>query len=128
MADTTFSNGTVVEVDWAQDVNDHAYDKGAVPHHAASRISVTPTGSIAAITVQAALAELDSEKVAASGGSAANLTLTGTTTASGPITVPAGATLDILNKHIYIEEADTLRLTASSNSYIEAVASYEEIS
>jgi len=92
MADTVFSNGTVVEVDWAQDVNDHAYDKGAVPHHAASRISVTPTGSIAAITVQAALAELDSEKVAASGGSAANLTLTGTTTASGPITVPAGAT------------------------------------
>ena len=44
------------------------------------------------------------------------------------ITVPAGATLDILNKYIYLEEGDSIRLTASSNSYLEAVASYEQIS
>ena len=44
------------------------------------------------------------------------------------MTVPAGATLDILNKYIYLEEGDALRITASSNSYIEAVAAYEDIS
>jgi hypothetical protein len=81
MADTTFSNGTVVEVDWAQDTNDHVYDKGAVAHHAASRISVTPTGNITATTAQAALAELDSEKAALAGA-----------TFTGHIIVPSGAT------------------------------------
>ena len=44
------------------------------------------------------------------------------------MTVPAGATLDVLNKYLYLEEGDALRLTASANSYIEAVASYEQIS
>lgn len=44
------------------------------------------------------------------------------------MTVPAGATLDIISRLIYLEEGDALRLTASSNSYLEAVASYEEIS
>lgn len=43
------------------------------------------------------------------------------------MTVPAGATLDMLSKYIYLEEGDSLRLTASVNSYLEAVASYEEI-
>lgn len=44
------------------------------------------------------------------------------------ISVPAAASLDILNRYIYLLEGDTLRLTASVNSYIEAVASYEIIS
>jgi len=44
------------------------------------------------------------------------------------MTVPAGATIDVLNKFIYLEEGDSLRLTASANSDLEAVASYEEIS
>lgn len=44
------------------------------------------------------------------------------------MTVPAGATLDMLSKYIYLEEGDSLRLTASANSRLEAVASYEEIS
>lgn len=44
------------------------------------------------------------------------------------MTVPAGATLDIISRLIYLEEGDALRLTASSNSYLEAVASYEDIS
>lgn len=44
------------------------------------------------------------------------------------MTVPAGATLDIISNRIYLEEGDSLRLTASSNSYLEAVASYEDIS
>lgn len=44
------------------------------------------------------------------------------------ITVPVGATLDIISSHIYLEEGDLLRLTASSASYLEAIASIEEIS
>lgn len=44
------------------------------------------------------------------------------------ITVPVNATLDVLSKPIYLEENDSLRLTANAVSTIEAVASYEDIS
>jgi hypothetical protein len=44
------------------------------------------------------------------------------------MTVPAGATLDIISSRIYLEEGDTLRLTASINSYLDGVCSYEDIS
>lgn len=44
------------------------------------------------------------------------------------ITVPADASLDVINKAIYLEEGDSLRLTASVNSDLEGVCSYEEIS
>ena len=43
------------------------------------------------------------------------------------VAVPADATLDIISKSIYLEEGDTLRLTASANSDLEAVCSYEII-
>lgn len=44
------------------------------------------------------------------------------------MTVPAGATLDIISSRIYLQEGDTLRLTASANSYLQGVCSYEDIS
>ena len=44
------------------------------------------------------------------------------------ISVPADATLDIISKSIYLEEGDSLRITASANSDLGAVCSYEEIS
>ena len=44
------------------------------------------------------------------------------------ISVPADATLDIISKSIYLEEDDSLRLTANANSDLEAVCSYEDIS
>ena len=44
------------------------------------------------------------------------------------IVVPADATLDVVSKPIYLEEGDTLRLTANATSDLEAVCSYEEIS
>ena len=44
------------------------------------------------------------------------------------VSVPADPTLDVISKSIYLEEGDTLRLTASANSDLEAVCSYEEIS
>lgn len=43
------------------------------------------------------------------------------------ISVPVGATLDILSKSVYLEEGDTLRLTAGTVSALEAVGSYEII-
>jgi hypothetical protein len=44
------------------------------------------------------------------------------------VTVPANASLDIITKAIYLEEGDSLRLTANSANKLEAVTSYEEIS
>lgn len=44
------------------------------------------------------------------------------------VVVPADATLDVLAKAIYLEEGDSLRLTANTASDLEAVCSYEEIS
>lgn len=44
------------------------------------------------------------------------------------VTISAKMTLDVLSKFIYLEEGDSLRLTASAASKLEAIASYEEIS
>ncbi len=44
------------------------------------------------------------------------------------VVVPADATLDVISKAIYLEEGDSLRLTANASSDLEAVCSYEEIS
>ena len=44
------------------------------------------------------------------------------------VVVPADATVDVLSKAIYLEEGDSLRLTANAASDLEAVCSYEEIS
>jgi hypothetical protein len=44
------------------------------------------------------------------------------------ISVPSASTLDVVSKSIYLEEGDTLRLTANTVSKLEAVCSYEDIS
>ena len=44
------------------------------------------------------------------------------------VIVPADATLDVISKAIYLEEGDSLRLTAGAASDLEAVCSYEELS
>jgi len=44
------------------------------------------------------------------------------------MTVPAGATLDILTSPLYLEEGDSLRLTANANGDLQGVLSYEDIS
>jgi hypothetical protein len=43
------------------------------------------------------------------------------------ITVPADATLDLISKHIYLEEGDKITALASASSDLEIVVSYEEI-
>ena len=47
---------------------------------------------------------------------------------SSAISVVANTTVDVISKSIYLEEGDSLRLTASANGDLEAVCSYEEIS
>ena len=43
------------------------------------------------------------------------------------IIIPPDASLDVLSKPIYLEEGDSIRLTAGGDSDLEAVCSYEEI-
>lgn len=44
------------------------------------------------------------------------------------VTVPANASFDVFSsKAFYLEEGDSMRLTASANTKLEAVCSYEEI-
>lgn len=44
------------------------------------------------------------------------------------ISVPADSSIDVISKAVFLEEGDSLRLTASAASDLEAVCSYEEIS
>jgi hypothetical protein len=44
------------------------------------------------------------------------------------VSVPADSTLDVISKAIYLEEGDSIRLTASATNDLEAVCSYVEIS
>jgi hypothetical protein len=44
------------------------------------------------------------------------------------VEIPANTTLDVVSKSVYLEEGDSLRLTASAASDLEAVCSFEEIS
>ena len=44
------------------------------------------------------------------------------------IVVPADATLDVVNKSLYLEEGDALRLTANTANDLQAVCSYEDLS
>lgn len=44
------------------------------------------------------------------------------------VSIPAGAGLDVLSKSIYLQEGDSLRLTADTVSKLQAVASGEIIS
>lgn len=44
------------------------------------------------------------------------------------ITVPSTSTLDVISKSVYLQEGDSLRLTAGTNNTLQAVCSYEVIS
>ena len=44
------------------------------------------------------------------------------------VNIPVGAPYDVLSKFIYLNEGDSLRLTAGTNGTLTAVCSYEVIS
>jgi hypothetical protein len=43
------------------------------------------------------------------------------------VSIPAGSGLDVLSKAIYLQEGDSIQLTADTVSTLEAVCSYETI-
>jgi hypothetical protein len=42
--------------------------------------------------------------------------------------IPVGSTIDAINKHLYLEEGDSLRISSLTNNDVKAVSTYEEIS
>lgn len=44
------------------------------------------------------------------------------------LTIPVGATLDVLNKPIYLLESDKLAANSTATSYVDMTVSYEDIS
>ena len=44
------------------------------------------------------------------------------------VSIPANSTMDLISKALYLEEGDSLRLTASADGDLQAVCSYESIS
>lgn len=100
---------------------------------AVQAVSTTPTDIVTNSAASGTAVKINTLLVANVNGTAA-ATITASVYRSATeykvahvISVPAGATLVVLDKttQIYLEEGDTLRLTASVNSYLHAVASYE---
>lgn len=104
MSDTTFVSGsTVIQATWLNDINDHVYNNTpispATTVHPASVIANTPAGTIAATTVQAAIDELDTEKVPLNGTGATGtwgISVTGNAATATALasagTIPSNAT------------------------------------
>jgi len=44
------------------------------------------------------------------------------------VSIPIQSTLDVISKSIYLQESDTLRISASANNRLHAVCSFEDIS
>lgn len=44
------------------------------------------------------------------------------------LSIPVGATLDVLNKPIYLMEGDVLEANSTATSYVDMTVSYEDIS
>jgi stress response protein SCP2 len=100
---------------------------------AVQAVTTTPTDIVSNAGSSGTVVKLNVLNVANVNGSAA-ATITASVYRSSTeykiahvISVPAGATLSVLDKttSIYLEEGDSLRLTASANSYLHAVCSYE---
>ena len=83
--------------------------------------SITKVDSIAAtnVTATAATITLSINSAIGGGGTAYRLAY--------QMSVPAGSSLDLISKTIYLNEGDALQISASTNSYLEAVVRYEEI-
>jgi hypothetical protein len=99
-------------------------------------VSTTPTNIVSNASDSNTAVKLNSLQIANVNGAAA-ATITASVFRSSTefkvahtISVPAGATLVVIDKStsIYLEEGDSLRLTASVNSFLHAVCSYEVLS
>lgn len=102
---------------------------------AVQAITTTPTDIVTNAAASNTVVKLNTLTIANINGSAAatvNVSIFRSSTEykiAHVISVPAGATLVPIDKttNIYLEEGDSLRLTASVNSYLHGVCSYEII-
>lgn len=99
---------------------------------AVQAVSTTPTDIVTNAAASNTVAKINMLSISNISASAATITAsvfrsTVQYRLAFTITVPVGATLIVLDKttSIYLEEGDTLRLTASANTALEAVCSYE---
>jgi len=106
MATTNFVNGTVVVAEWLNDVDAHVYNQ-EVDAHAASNLSFSPVGTIAATDVQTAVAEVATDAAAALAAGLAAVTAT-----TVPVT-PTG-TIAATNVQAAIAELDGDVVAASA--------------
>jgi len=100
-------------------------------------VTTTPTAIVTNLSASNKILKINSLIIAnVNGTSSADITAdvlkNGTTSRriAFTIAVPNDATLVLISKDtsIYLEENDSIRLTASANTALEAVCSYEEIS
>lgn len=101
---------------------------------AVANVSTTAANVVANPTSSGKVLKVNSLYISnANTGSAANITVEifRSTVGYGLLSngvVPIGGTLTIVDKNVYLEEGDAVRATASGNSYLQAICSYEEIS
>ncbi len=122
MSDTTFYDGaTIIMADWLNEVNDHVHSSTpispAVTVHPASVIANTPAGGIAATTVQAALNELDTDKVPLNGTGATGTWAINVSGNAATATLAANASLAVnatnaTNATTSTTQASSVRTTA----------------
>lgn len=96
----------------AQRHEDHIFD--TTDAHAASAITFTPAGGVAAGNVQAAIAELDSEKLAAADAKTVATFYTEHTWGIAYPAVASGATDFIIPMQVYVAAGEAKYLTAVS--------------
>ena len=97
-------------------------------------VTTTPTNIVANAAASGKVLKINSLNIANVDGSAsANITASLYRSSveyplAFTVAVPADNSLELISSRIYLEEGDSLRLTASANGDLTAVVSYEEIS
>ena len=97
-------------------------------------VTTTPTNIVANAAASGKVLKINSLNIANVDGSAsANITASLYRSSveyplAFTVAVPADNSLELITSRIYLEEGDSLRLTASANGDLTAIVSYEEIS
>ena len=112
MATTDFiDQTTVIEADWANDVDEHVYDQTADLHDAAN-ITNTPSGNLTATDVQSALNELQTELDGIGGGALVSTNNLSDVDNAATARINLGVAI---GSDVQAYDADTLKADTSDN-------------